>query len=116
MKAVRIWNRRFCCNLLLDHDVPVLAITYHGDTEGHDVKGQGGNQHDHKDSPDNVSLEPSSMGSISLPESIGASGAGFLVCDVVWQHGREAGDSGMLLHDFDGINHDCNGVVVGRGL
>ena len=90
-----------------------VEVTHHRNTEGHDVKGQGGNQHDHKDNPDDVSFEPSTMDSINLPESIGAIGAGFLVCNVVWQHGRQAGDRGMLLQDFHGIHHDCTGLMVG---
>ena len=115
MKAVRMWNRRFCYSMLLGHDVSVLlGITYHGNTEGHDVKGQGGDQHDHKDNPADVSLEPSSVDSMSLPESVGAIGTSFLVCNVFWQHGRKAGGHrGMLLHDFHGIHHDCNGMMVG---
>ena len=59
-----------------------------------------------------MSSEPSSIDSIYLPESIGAIGAGFLVCDVVRQHGRQAGHGSMLLHDFHGIHHDCNSEMV----
>ena len=117
MKAVRMWNRRFCYNLSVGHVVPVLESTCHRDTEGHDVKGHGGNQHDHEDNPEDVSSEPSSRDSIDLPESIGATGTGFLVCDVVRQHGREGGGhSGVLLQNFHGIHHGCNDMMVGLGM
>ena len=56
MKAVRIWNKRFC----LKGSAPTNAalswyswgIAYDWDTEGHCVEGNGRDEHDNEDDPD----------------------------------------------------------------
>ena len=56
MKAVRMWNRRFCCWLLEMECWDLESEAYSWNPPGHGVKGERGDQHDHEDDPEIVNI------------------------------------------------------------
>ena len=59
MKAVKMWNKRFCCARLVEDITHKLKDhnAYDWDTEGHHVEGKGGDDHDHEDGPVEISSQ-----------------------------------------------------------
>ena len=56
MKAVKMWNRRFCWNKFSMARIAAihkgLLFTYDRNTEGHGIEGNGGDEHNDEDNPD----------------------------------------------------------------